>query len=410
MRRRAREGGETSVPHRLFELLADRDARVVQSAVAAIQSLGTAQTEALALDAARSSELRVRRAGLRIAAYFGYAAAIGVLVEAMNDEDERIRDAAIFGLPYIEDPRALGALLRASAHPAARTRAAAMRALGQTTRDPQTITALRLGLHDPDAWVRYFACQALSRLKDEGSADMIAALLRRPGGAGSGRRRRGARAAPGCERARGAPRGRGRGGYGSAARGAPRSRPGEGPGVAPHSPPGPPRSGPRDAPRVGLGPCEVRGASDVVEDLGAVLADGDESVRGAAIALLASRPGPEATRALLAHLGIRAIQARIVSALAQPAEGRVGALADALRSATAETAPLLVTALARAHRVDATLVLEDGFATQGVIVRRAIAEALAAMGTASARSLLAHAASQDPDEEVRQISAAAAER
>jgi hypothetical protein len=96
-----------------------------------------------------------------------------------------------------------------------------------------------------------------------------------------------------------------------------------------------------------------------------------------------------------------------VAALAQPVEGRVEGLADALKSATAETAPLLVAALARMHRADAELALEDGFATHGAAVRRAIAKALVVLQTGSARALLAHAATQDPDDEVRAISSAA---
>ena len=128
------------------------------------------------------------------------------------------------------------------------------------------------------------------------------------------------------------------------------------------------------------------------------------------MALLAARPGADATRVLLSQLSSRPIQSRVVAALAQAADGRVDALADALGHATAETAPLIVAALARARRPDALLVLEDGLATQEVSVRRAIAQALAAMGTASSRVLLARSATQDPDEEVREISRAAAER
>ncbi len=401
--------GETKVVPRLFALLADPDARVAQSAVAAIQALGTAETEPLALEAARSNDLRVRRSGLRIVAYFGYASAVDALIDAMNDADERIRDAAIFGLPFIDDPRAIQALLYAAAHSSPRTRAAAMRAIGQAPRQARTVSALRAGLYDPDAWVRYFACQALSRLRDEGSADLIAALVNDPAG----------QVRVAVVEALAHLRGN------EALEALHRAASGSDPDV-------------QRAALLGLGHLKNRASlpllrraidgpdaatrlvaasalaaydlPEIAQDLGAALLDADESVRNAAIALLASRPGAEATRVLVAQLASRPIQARVVAALAQAAEGRVEALADSLRSATAETAPLIVAALARAHRAEAVLVLEDGLANQGVTVRRAIAQALAAMGTSSSRHLLAHAATADPDEEVRQISAAAAER
>ena len=100
----------------------------------------------------------------------------------------------------------------------------------------------------------------------------------------------------------------------------------------------------------------------------------------------------------------------MIAALAQPTEGRVETLAQALRAATPETAPLIVAALGRANRVEAVMVLEDAFASQGVTGRRAIAGILAAISASTSRSLLERAASQDPDEDVRQICATAAAR
>jgi HEAT repeat protein len=407
----ARVGETSGIVPRLFLLLGDPDARVTQSAVAAIQSLGSPETERLALEAARSGELRVRRAGLRIIAYFGYLSAIDVLIEAMDDPDERIRDAAIFGLPFIEDPRATDALLRAASHASPRTRAAAMRAIGQATKQPRTITSLRTGLHDADAWVRYFACQALSRLKDEGSAEMIATLFADPAGqvrvavVEALAQLRGAHALEALHRAavgadpdvqRAALLGLGHvkdpaslpvlrqalGGADSSTR------------------------------LVAVSALAEYPLPEIASDLGVALSDADDGVRNAAVALLASRPGPEATRTLVAQLGSRPIQERIVAALAQPAAGRVEVLAEALRGATAETAPLIVATLARSHRGEALLVLEEGFALHGVTVRRAIAQALAAMGmeTSSSRSLLVQAATEDPDDEVRQIAADATAR
>ena len=52
-----------------------------------------------------------------------------------------------------------------------------MRALGQCRSEPSVIAALQQGLADPDAWVRYYACQSLGKLAWEPAAASIAALL-----------------------------------------------------------------------------------------------------------------------------------------------------------------------------------------------------------------------------------------
>jgi HEAT repeat protein len=403
----ARIGDPTFVP-RLFELLGDSDARVTQGAVAAIQSLGSAETERLALVAARSGDARVRRAGLRIVSYFGYEASLDVLIESMSDADERIRDAAISGLPFLDDPIAREALVTATVHPSARTRAAAMRALGQATAHPRSIQALRIGLRDPDPWVRYFACQALSRLKDEDSADMIASLISDP--AGQVRvaviealaHLRGARALESLHRAA-------TGNDSDVRRAAllglghvkdPSSLPVLRQGLAADDP------ATRLVAVSALAQYELPG---IAQDLGAALSDGEDRVRGAAIALLATRPGAEAARVLIGHLTAQPIRERIVAALTQPAPGRIEALVEALNGATSETAPLIVSALIRTHihREEATRALEDAFASPDAAVRRAVAPALAVLGTIASRSLLAAAAAQDHDEEVREIAAAA---
>jgi HEAT repeat protein len=401
--------GETRFVPRLFELLGDADPRVTQSAVAAIQSLAGAETERLALEAARAPDTRVRRAALRVVAYFGYPSATELLIEAMSDPDERVRHAAIFGLPYVDDPRAIDALLGAVVNASARIRAAGMRALGHAASQPRTLTALRAGLHDHDPWVRYFACQALSRLKDVASADVIAPLLSDPAGqvrvavVESLAQLRGARALDALHAAatsadadvrRAALLGLGH-------VKAPASLPVLRQAVASED----------SATRlVALSALAEYDGPEVARDLGAAVSDADENVRGAAVALLAARPGQEATRALVEQLSNRPMQSAVVAALAQPAAGRVEVLAEALRCATGEAAQLLVSALVRAHRTEASLVLEEAFSTQDPALRRELAIALAAMSTSRSRSLLAHAALEDPDEQVREISAAAVER
>jgi HEAT repeat protein len=266
--------------------------------------------------------------------------------------------------------------------------------------------ALRAGLHDPDPWVRYFACQALSRLKDEGSADMIAALFGDPAGqvrvavVEALAHLKGALA---LEALHGAAAGADPDVQRAALLGLGQVKDRASLPLLRHA-----MTGPDPATRlVAVSALAEYDLPEIAHDLGAALCDTDESVRNAAVGLLATRPGPEATRALVAQLGSRPIQSRAVAALAHPTEGRIEVLADALKSATAETAPLLVAALARTHRADALLLLEDGFALYGTPVRRAVAQALGAIGTVSSRAILVRAAMQDPDEEVRQISAAA---
>ncbi len=174
--------GVTAVVGALFPLLADSNARVSYAAIAAIQSLGSRETERLALAAARSSDPRVRRAAFRILSYFGAVAALDEFLAAVTDADERVRESAIQGLPFMDDPRAMEALLTAAKDPSERTRAAAMRSLGQCSGNLRVTAYLLKGLADPDAWVRYYACQALGKLEFEPAAEPIIGLLADPAG------------------------------------------------------------------------------------------------------------------------------------------------------------------------------------------------------------------------------------
>src|SRR5690606_12070695 len=69
------------------------------------------------------------------------------------------------------------ALLAAASHPVAKTRAAVMRALGQTEATPEVVKALLSAVADADAWVRYYACQALGRLRIETAVERLIALM-----------------------------------------------------------------------------------------------------------------------------------------------------------------------------------------------------------------------------------------
>jgi HEAT repeat protein len=397
--------GDASAVGPLFERLGDADARVSQSAVGAIQSLGSDQTEARALLAALSDEPRVRRSALRILAYFGWPSALAVFLRAMDGDDERLRDLAAAGLAGIDDARSLDALLAAATHAAPRTRAAAVRALGLTHDAPRVRERLRAAMTDADAWVRYYACQAVSRLKDEGAAEAVEPLLLDPTGhvrvaaIEALAQLRGERALEALHAATLSPdadvqraallgiaRVRSPASLEIVHRGA---------------------AAPDAATRlVALSALAEFEGADVIRGLVTATSDTDESVRNAAVTLLGARAGVEATAALVGRLDDLALRSGVLVALSTWTQGRVEGLKAALRTATAELAPLLVSALARLRRGDASAALEDSFGFENELARRAIVPALAALRTASARKLLESGASSDPDAHVRQICAA----
>src|SRR5204862_55792 len=72
--------GNPAVAEPLFARLEDGSALVVQAAIAAIQSLGSPQTQTLALAAALAPSPRSRRWGLRILAYFGYGGGLDAIL------------------------------------------------------------------------------------------------------------------------------------------------------------------------------------------------------------------------------------------------------------------------------------------------------------------------------------------
>ena len=403
--------GDVAAVGSLFARLADPDARVAQAAQGAIQSLGSPQTEALALEAARTEDLRVRRAALRIIAYFGYARGLEPLLSAAGAEDERLRDAALFGLPFLEDPRALDALLQAAQHPAPRTRASALRALGQVSGEPRVNAALRQGLADADPWVRYYAAQSLGRhaaakapqalaavdaivalMDDEAGQVRVAAVealaaFRTPQALAALRR---AASSPDADLQRAALLG-----LGSQAQ--PDALPALLAALDAQDP----------ATRlVAVSALEGFRDPEVLPALARAARDVDESVRTAALGFLATREEPQATATLVGLLAHPAARAAALAALAQPVPGRIAGVQATLEAADEELAPLLVSALARMGRADATAALVDTLTGGHVHSRRAAAAALAALGP-SAHAELERAAAEDPDPEVRRVSSEA---
>ncbi len=409
----ARVGYCDAVPA-LFGLIDDERVGVAKAAEGAIQALGGPEAERLALAAARSREPRTRAAGLRILSYFGFDSALEVVIGAAVDPDPHVREAAIEGLPRLQDRRALEALLGAARDPAERTRGAAMRALGSLgRRDLRVVSFLLGGLEDSSAWVRYYACQSLGRIGVEEAGERIAALLDDPAGqvriaaiealshlrgeaAFDALRRAAVSPDPDVQRAALI-------GFGLTEREE----------ALPYL-----LAGVRSAePATRLVATSTIAHFRGPEALGALrkaAADPDENVWGAAVSLLAARPGAEATEQLIELLG-EALRERperrerILAALDVQAPGRLEGVLRALEQADDTLAPELAALLVRLGeegRGALTRALEVAHAP----ARRAAAASLGAVDVPAAREALTRAASSDPDPEVRRIAALVLER
>jgi HEAT repeat protein len=394
--------GNPAAVQPLFPLLSDPSARVTFAAIAAIQSLGSRETERLALAAARSQEPGVRRAAMRILAYFGYLSALDVFLAALGDPDRRIADSAIQGLPFIEDPRALEALLSCAGSDSPQTRAAAMRALGQSSRDARVTSYLLKGAEDPDSWVRYYACQALGRLGFEGAAEVITRLLHDQAGqvrvaavealasftspvAVEALRTAAGDRDPDIRRAALV-----------------------GLGVAKRADALPiilAATASDDASTRLVAISAIGGfeSPDALTALARAASDLDEGVRSAAIGYLAARPGQAATDVLIHLLRGSGDRERVLAALAIPTVGRIAGLVAALEMADDELAPQLASALARLRRPDATAALLEALSSPNVRARKAVATTLAAIGSKDVLAALKRSASSDPDPEMRLI-------
>ena len=348
--------GDPSIVGRLFALLEDANVRVCQAATSAIQSLGSRETERLALEAAVSSQALVRRSGLRILAYFGYGSAWPVFVSALRDEDERVRSAALQGLPFIDDPRAQETLLSATRDPSARVRAAAMRSLGQCADDLRITSVLLKGITDSDAWVRYYACQSLGRMSCNVAAGPIAKLVDDPAGqvrvaavealshlddpiAQVTLERAAENEEPDVQRAALIGLGLSKtGSLGIVLR------------AATH---------PDPATRlVAVSALAAFSSPEAARALSQSATDSDESVRTAAIGVLSARVGTEATDMLIQLMLNQGEDTdKVISALSVPVEGRIAAITSSLKTADDELSPRLTSTLARMHRPDARAAL-----------------------------------------------------
>jgi HEAT repeat protein len=372
--------------------------------MAAIQSLGTTGNEALAIDAARSASAGARRAALRILSYFGYGTAIDVFSEAMHDPDTRVRDVAIVGVALLENPRARALLLTAAEDKATQVRTAAMRGLGQSAAESDVIAALRRGLRDQEAWVRYYACQSLGKLRVQAVAADIAELL--VDSAGQVR----VAAVEALSRLKSVPAL-----------------------AALSSAAASPEPDVMRAALIGLSmmqdmaslpvlisACTAADAATRLVALSALSAfrtpealavvarsmnDDDEGVRVSAIGLLGSWPEREATRLLITTLRNERSRAHVARALSMPVHGRVEGLLGGLAHADDELAPTLTSLLGRVDPMDETGALFDALRLPNVAARKAAAAMLAAKGGRAALAALTRQAAEDESDEVRRVCA-----
>lgn len=394
--------GDTGVIERLFELLADKHARVSQAALVAIQALGGNKTEPLALAAASSPDRGVRRAALRILAAFGFRAAYDVFIAALADPDERLCELATYGLAFVDHPDSLARLLEQASAPSPRIRAAAMRGLGHCASEAATVP-LRRALTDPDPWVRYFACQALGRLgceaagrelaerlKDEAGQVRIAALeaLAQLRSEEAWELLHSAVSAEDQDVRRAALIGVGLSGNRAAVPlliAAARSS----------------DSATRLAALSGLAKFSV---PEALTELTAAAASDDPEMRGAAVSFLSESGSPEADRALVDLVGRVDARHPAHAALSAGPRFRISAVLAALRTAEDGAAVALTAALVRMKSAAADAALFEAFTFPNTAARKAAARALAEVGGGEVMAALAHAAERDPDPEVKNVS------
>jgi HEAT repeat protein len=401
----ARLSDPTVVPS-LFTLLADADGRVSQAALGAIQSLGSSETEELTLRAAASHDERVRIAALRIIGYFAYPVGFELLAAGASDPSERVRDAALAGLPLFDTAQAATVLIEAAHSASMRTRTSAIRALGHTSGGPLVLAELRAALDDETPWVRYYACQALGKLRDDEATELIAARLED----GSGQVQvaavdalahlRGPRAfevlsatvdSPDADLRRAA----------LVALGISK-RPEALPRLLTAA-----NDGDASTRLVALSALAELGLPEVVPAVARAIDDRDEGVRTAATGFLAARSDAATTLELIALLSKNPERESLVRALGRPAPGRVAAIGAALASADDDAASALVGSLAHMGSPEALDGIRRALESKNDAARRASAAALLALQDAESAQALAHAALKDPDAEVRRISAAA---
>jgi HEAT repeat protein len=399
-----RIGSGRAVPD-LFEVLDDSSAAVVQAATSAIVSLGHQETPALAARAARSPLPPVRRAALRILSLIGSAQAFEVLAGAVRDAEPRVREAAIIGLSLLEVPEALSLLLTLAENEVASIRAVALRALGDGFwRDTSVGERLSAALQDSDAWVRYYACQAIGKLKLSTHVEPLATRVGDPAGQVRVSAIEALSHLPGdtafavlldaaqsdeLDLRRAALIGLGLAGRPAAI------------GILLAN------AGAEDAATrlITLSALANIEAPETLAALRRAARDPDESVRMAAIGFLGAGSGTEAVQILAGFLLDPVLGERARAVLSTPHEQRVAGLSSALQTANDELAVQLTGLLARLNRADATAALFEALTLPNAAARRAAATTLGAIGSREALAALQRLSVDDPDPAMRRICA-----
>lgn len=403
----ARIGDTASVP-RLFEALGDPSVRVAHAAVSAILTLGSSETERLALSALRSPRQAVRRHAIRLLGAFGFTSAFDPLRAAIDDSDRRIAELAIAALGTIDDPRVEGVLTSVAGSPDDALRSAAMRAAAHRG----SAAAMRLltkGISDASPWVRYYAAQGLGRLgmtDAQHASELLIQRLRDPApqvriAAIEALSRLGSPKA--WEAVRGA-----------ASSSDPDERRAGLVGVGMHVRPGATeilidaaKSADPATRLVAISGLARQGDPRALAALEAATTDPTSEVREAALSLLAERED-EAAASVLVERALQAESERAVQrAVSRPGAARIAAICTRLASADNRGAPILVAALARMHTDEATAALFEALRLPNPAARAAAANALVATNAEGAASEVAELARHDPDPEVRRVCEAA---
>lgn len=394
--------GVASVVPKIFNLLSDTNLRVVHAATAAIQALGSREARTLAIEASKSPSPGVRRSAIHILSYFGDISATQPLLDALLDTDSRVREAALQGLPFLEDTSAQEVLYDFAREKDPRTKSLAMRAIGQLPKaSDRAFSILLKGIIDQDAWVRYYACQSLGRLKYEEAVNEISQLLFDDAGqvrvsaveALSNLNSTEAHTAlksavkstdPDVKRA--------------ALVGLGISRRLEDLKIILSE------VNSKDAPTrlIALSALVGFPSPKVFSALRSAGSDTDEQVRVASIGFLASRAEQEATEMLIELLQNENTFENAKTALLIPSAGRVSGILVALESANDQMSTILISILRKVdHNINSLLI---AMSLNNIAARKAAATAIAVYkNIPTMMEALKVASENDPDREVRQI-------
>jgi HEAT repeat protein len=396
--------GDTSAVPLLFTALGDANPRVGHAATAAIQSLGVPDTGARAIAALREGPTAVRRHALRIISYMGFVEAFASVLEAVDDPDPRIAELAVGALGMMSDSRVEPAFRRLARDPRESVRSATMRAAGHRG-GVGALRVLETGLGDDAAWVRYYACQGLGRIGDDGSTSRVIGRLSdaTPHVRIAAIEALARIATPAawqalCSAIRSTDINEHRAALtGIALR---------------------PREealaflldgarSPDSATRlVALSGLARRSESAALAALAAAASGDDPALREAALSLLGDRNDPAAAEVLVEVALAMDPDHPAHRTLSLPGAGRAHAIALRLAGADDRAAGILVAALARMGDELATTALFAALASRNPAARRGAAGALVGIGADGARAVVTELALIDPDPEVRRVCAA----